>query len=495
MLNKEEIRDGPFIIKTITERDINKNTMSPLDYVGLSGLSNSKNIKLDKLKNYADVIKRNVKINKNKIYESINLADIDKTIGEISNVNTVIGEEVLNSKVKFSHNEIIFGKIRPYLNNVAIVNLKPNKNHFFIGSSEWISVVPHKLIYYIFLVLRSKFTLFQTSASKGSVRPRYSQNKLPDLEIPIIKDQNLLLKTNSILKDIFYIRLYCNTHINKLINYYDSLINIKEIKNFSITYIQSNEINKNRMDANYYILNKFKKEIKNFNFDYLKNLITFSNKRVQERYKPGETFEYITTSDVNSKNGEIVHWEEKIYKPKYFVVNKAPDRAKMLLKENQILIPYLKLSLKSVAWVPKDLENYIGSNGFGILEAINNNYGFIYLSLRSKIVQNQLKLIAAGTIMEDISRKDLKDIVILLPEKDIKRAISKEVETLLNLRWRARKAYMEIISSFENYCSNIWNKNEYKEVLNELSSGLDSIKGQLNHHDYYAQKNNVLLQN
>ena len=89
-------------------------------------------------------------------------------------------------------------------------------------------------------------------------------------------------------------------------------------------------------------------------------------------------------------------------------------------------VPYLKLSVESVSWVPKDLEDYVGSNGFAVLEAKNGDYGFLYLALRSRIVQDQLKLIAAGTIMEDISKDDLKNILIFMPEDKTKEYISEK---------------------------------------------------------------------
>ncbi|GAI36347.1 unnamed protein product, partial [marine sediment metagenome] len=252
---------------------------------------------------------------------------------------------------------------------------------------------------------------------------------------------------------VFDIRSFCNEEIKHLIESYDKLSGVKTKKEKLIVRVSSTKINKKRMDANYYILAEIKREIKEKKHKQLGELAFFSDKKVYEKYKEGNTFEYIRTSDVSSDQGEIVHWEEKIYKPESPVSNKAPGRAQMLLEKNQILIPYLKLSLHSVAWVPEDLEDYIGSNGFAVLAEKNEDYGFLYLALRSRIVQDQLKLISSGTIMEDIDKDEFKEIVIFMPDESIKKYVSERMAEILEIRWQARKIYMQIMSIFEDFCS------------------------------------------
>lgn len=479
MLNKEELRDGPFTIATVSKEKIKTNVMSPLEYVSLSGLSNSDNIIVERLERHAKIIKDSFFAKENEIYEAVDLADIDKTIGEISNIKIVNGGEISNLKSRFFPGDIIFGKIRPYLNNVAIVNRKPIKKSFFIGSSEWIRIKPNSHPYYFSLALRAKFTLFQTSASKGSVRPRFNPDKLPRIEIPIIKTHNLLSFIDSIVKRVFEIRTFCSNQIKILLEQYDTLAKVKTKKESIMTKVTPDERSKRRIDANYYILNEIKKEIKKQRYDTLENLVNFSYKKVYKRYRSGDTFEYITTSDVDPNQGEIVFWEEKIYKPKSYVSNKAPGRAQMLLKENQILIPYLKLSVESIAWVPKDLENYIGSNGFAVLEAKNEDYGFLYLFLRSRIIKDQLKLIAAGTIMEDIGKDDLNEIVIFMPDEKTKKYLSDRMKELLKIRWQARKAYIQIMSLFENFCSHFLDIEGFYESLKDLSQELNDLNNRI----------------
>jgi len=475
MLSKEELRDGPFTLTIVPKDRIKKTVMSSLDYCSLSGLSSSETVKVEQLHKWADIIRETITPKEGGTYEVVDLADIDKTIGEITRIKIIDGGEITNQKAKFFYGDIIFGKIRPYLNNVAIVDEKPTKQNFFIGSSEWVRIKPKRYSYYLLLALRSKFTLFQTSASKGSVRPRFDPDKLPYIEIPVPRNEKLLSFVNSIVEQIFNIRSFCNNEIKHLIEEYDKLSGVRTKKDTLIAKVPQNKINEERMDANYYILAEIKEEIKKKRHKKLKDLVNFSKKKVHEKYKDGDTFEYITTSDSDSNQGEIVYWEEKVYKPKSPVSNEAPGRAQMILKENQILIPYLKLSVESVAWVPKDLEDYIGSNGFAVLEAKNDDHGFLYLALRSRIVQDQLKLIAAGTIMEDISNEDLEEILIFMPESRIKKYLSERIAEILKIRWQARKIYIQVMLLFEDFCSHFLDKEKFEENLEELSRELNTL--------------------
>lgn len=480
MIDKKELRDGPFTVVIVPRNNIKTNIMTPLSYISLSTLKETNNIKVEKLNKHADIINKNINPNKKKVFEVIDLADIDKTIGEISNIKILDGAEITNSKSKFIQGDIIFGKIRPYLNNVAIVNSYPIKEPYFIGSSEWVRIKPNEYPYYILLVLRSKFTLFQTSVNKGTIRPRFNPSDLPFIDIPIIKDKKMMSLINSTTEKIFNIRKLCNIYMNILFNKYSKLSGVETKKDTLVMRINREKINRRRMDLNYYILNEIKKEIRKKVHENLGNLVTFSNKKIYEKYKQGETFEYITTSDANPKQGEITNWEEKVYQPKTYASNKAPGRAQMLLRKNNILIPYLKLSLESIAWIPQDLENYIASNGFAVFEPKNNDYGFLYLSLRSTITQDQLKLIAAGTIMEDIIKEDLDKILIFEPDDKIKKSLSEITGKLLEIKWQTRKSYTQIMALFEDFCSRFILEKEFQERIEKNSKNINHLQQKVN---------------
>lgn len=482
MPTKQELKDGPFIIKKINADNLNNNTMSPLDYCSLSGLEETEMMSIVSLKEISTVTAETTSSFSEGYYDLVNLKDIDKTMGEVSNISEMHSSEIQSSKSKFYFEDIIFSKLRPYVNNVAIVNMDYNHQEFFIGSSELIRIKPEINPYYLLLALRSKFSLYQTSATDGSVRPRFNLDKIKSLEIPIFKDINLMNNINSSMKELFDIRKSVNYLINSLIDKYDGMMDIGDVDKLYIKKITLENINDSRMDANYYLLEDIQNQIReNENCIKLGDLIKFSNLKINEFYGPDDVIKYITTSYVDLNQGEIINWDERIYKPTSLVANGAPNRAKMLLNHNQILIPYLKLSIGAVGWVPKDMENFIGSDGFAVIESINDMPGLLYLILRSNLVCNQLKLIAAGTIMEDINDDNIENVLVLLPDEQICSEISSIMSRLLTVLWGTRKLYMDILESFEELCVsfNIISFNEFidnaNQELNELKTILSNI--------------------
>lgn len=125
MSTKYELKDGPFIVKKVLSNELNKSTMAPLDYCSLSGVNESEIISIKTLKDIADISSETINPHDNEIYELINLEHIDKTIGEVSTVSIKEGNEIQSSKHKIYYGDIIFSKLRPYLNNVSLINFKP----------------------------------------------------------------------------------------------------------------------------------------------------------------------------------------------------------------------------------------------------------------------------------------------------------------------------------------------------------------------------------
>lgn len=477
MPTKQELKDGPFIIKKIGANDLNANSMSPLDYFSLSGLEETKIMSIVPLRDISTISAETKSSFDEGDYDLVNLKDIDKTIGEIANIYEIDSSEILSSKSKFYFEDIIFSKLRPYINNVAIVNIDYDNQDFFIGSSELIRIKTDVNPYYLLLALRSKFTLYQTSASGGSIRPRFNIDKIESLEIPIFNDVNLMNAINSTVKELFDIRKSVKSFITTLIKKYDEMINIGDINKLYIKRIPLNEINVSRMDANYYLLEYIQnKMLENENCIRLGDLIKFSDVKINTHYGADDIIKYITTSDVDLNQGEIINWEEKVYKPTSSLVwNKAPNRAKMLLDYNQILIPYLKGGIGTVGWVPEDLKNYIGSNGFAVIESVDDMPGLLYIIFRSNLVSSQLKLIAAGTIMEDINDADIENVLVLLPDDNVCSEISNVMSKLLPVLWSTRKLYMDILESFEELCISS-DVNSFNEFNNEANQKLNDLR-------------------
>jgi len=119
-------------------------------------------------------------------WTEVDLADVDKHTGEVRSVRVLPGSAFRGPKTTFSDGDLLFGRIRPSLNNVAVVQRPdPGVPSRMCGSSEWVrlraAVQPH----FALLALRSRFVRDQLRDTGGQTRPRIRAQDLDDVEVPL----------------------------------------------------------------------------------------------------------------------------------------------------------------------------------------------------------------------------------------------------------------------------------------------------------------------
>lgn len=141
----------------------------------------------------------------------------------------------------------------------------------------------------------------------------------------------------------------------------------------------------------------------------LKNVAKFSNEQIDPNKEPNRLFKYIQIQNIDEINHKISSYTHVLGKD-------APGRARMLIKEGDILLPILGGSLKSIAFVSKEFDKEVGSNGFAILRIHDKNlkyYVFYYLT--SKFAQMQIERQLTGAIMSSVTKSELEDLFIPIP--------------------------------------------------------------------------------
>jgi restriction endonuclease S subunit len=127
----------------------------------------------------------------------IGLANIQSNTGELANFNPVSGKEILSSSPKFKKGDILYGRMRPYLNKVWIAEFDG------ICSGETLVFRPNKNKInsrFLHALLLSKITLDQViPLQSGSSLPRVSAADVLSIKLPIPSD---LLKQNKIGDEI-----------------------------------------------------------------------------------------------------------------------------------------------------------------------------------------------------------------------------------------------------------------------------------------------------
>jgi len=202
-----------------------------------------------------------------------------------------------------------------------------------------------------------------------------------------------------------------------------------------------------RLDPEFYyykreiptILQKYPYEAKPLN-----EVASLSKRRTNPKKRPNNKIKYIEIADINPYTGEIENWSE-------ILGAEAPSRARMVLKAGNLVLSSLKGSLRSIAIVPPELDQAIGTTGFFVLEPNEEivNKESLWWVLRTDMCQRQLEQIASGAIMPAINEKELKKLIIPIPPPEIQKEIKDKVEEIQKLRREANRLVKEAIRDVE----------------------------------------------
>jgi len=194
-------------------------------------------------------------------------------------------------------------------------------------------------------------------------------------------------------------------------------------------------------------------------------------KQVVENYKPtfkiDPEWEKIRISEVMLVNSETVDPKRKYGKNKFVYIdissvgnetgivsftnklegNKAPSRARRVVKKGDILLSTVRPNLKAFGFLEEVPDNVIASTGFAVLSAtIKVEPLFVYFQLFSDFLQEQMISRMGKGSYPSINQKDVQELKILYPPLDIQQKIAfqlKKEQKIVN-------ANKELITIFEN---------------------------------------------
>jgi len=118
----------------------------------------------------------------------VGLGEIDSTMGHFNLVSPQQAG-ITGTSTLFKPDDILFSKLRPYLNKVSIC---PAHVKRACGSTELLVYRAHKEIlpYYVFFVLKSNVGLYQViDVTAGSTLPRVDPEIVDDILVPMIDDK------------------------------------------------------------------------------------------------------------------------------------------------------------------------------------------------------------------------------------------------------------------------------------------------------------------
>ncbi|MGQ3413104.1 restriction endonuclease subunit S [Natrinema sp. LN54] len=166
-----------------------------------------------------------------------------------------------------------------------------------------------------------------------------------------------------------------------------------------------------------------------------KEQFVISNDKIDPSETPEEQFKYLTISSVDEHTGEIKEHEN-------VVGHEAPSRARMRIKKEDVLVPYLSGSSKAVTVVDEEHDNEVATTGFYVLRPENAVPEFLFVLMRSPLMQHQIEQMTSGAVMTSINKTDLKRLTVPLVPLDIQKRVGELAKKSFELR-RESKALVE----------------------------------------------------
>ncbi len=289
-----------------------------------------------------------------------------------------------------------------------------------------IKIVPEFIHFY----LNSYFALKQFMALGGyrSGQSGLSLDEIGSIHIilPEEKEQKRILKKIKEIKNkIFVEQSKYNEYIYKINNLLDEYAGFS-LSNITQTWTVEPEKIFDRIDCyfNSQQLSQIRKTIEKLNkekFEIIQtkklNMITSMKKEELDESKI-HVFKYVDIGNTEKDLGEIKGYEEDI------LLN-LPSRAKMKVKENDILIPRPIGSTQGIVKVSKEFNNQLFSTGNILIRPSSEDDAFLlWTMLKSNIIQKQFFYLQSGCSQPEISPNNFEEYILFpFPKGKVKEEI------------------------------------------------------------------------
>lgn len=121
-----------------------------------------------------------------------------------------------------------------------------------------------------------------------------------------------------------------------------------------------------------------------------------------------------------------------IKNPKLLPVDKAPSRAKQVLRTGDVLVAMTRPNLNAVAKVPTSLDGAIGSTGFHVLRSRYADPGFLYYGLQTRAFIDAMCLKVQGALYPAIRPSDVSSFCLPPFSLTYQRRIVAKIEELFS---------------------------------------------------------------
>ena len=338
--------------------------------------------------------------------------------------------EKLIKRCKPESEDILLTKVGNTWGIAAVI--PPHSKEFSIFVSLALIKIKKEIAnpYYISLFLNSRIGNIQMRRRlKGIGQPDLHLEEIQKIRVPLppLEYQNKIVQIIEKAYSIKKSKEFEARQLIDLINDYvlhELAIKLPELKDKMVYVSNSEEVQNKRIDAYYYQpkFEEVEKAIKKGKFEAkeIKNSLIINSEL--ENINKYSFINYIDLSSIHKDLGII----KKISRLNSL---EAPSRARQKLEKGDLLLSGLSGSLKSIAILDKEENNFIASTGFYVIKKSKNyNNYYLWALFRSSLFQMILQRECSGAIMSAINREALQDIKIPVPPLNVQNKIAEEVK-------------------------------------------------------------------
>ena len=354
-------------------------------------------------------------------------------------------KEAFNSALKFEVGDVLFPKLRPYLNKVHLAQFKgvcTTEFHVLKG------IDLNNL--YLSIFLSSKLVLNQTMClMTGNTLPRLQTQDVERLPIllPPPEIQNHIAE---IMQSAYTQKKQKDQEADALLDSIDDYIptelgiEMPAVEEKKCFVIYASETAGERVDAHFYhpLFEKLLSTLRQNPHETLGNIIKLSHHKWDSEKHQEETFRYIEINNVSRATGEASFSDVP--------VKEAPSRAQMTVQKDDIIVSLTRPHHGSIALINDDLDSCVASTGFAILREIKHptlNRTYLYSVLRSQLCLSQMLQRSSGGNYPAVTTDQLMRILIPIPLPEIQEQIAEEALRLQSEATRLRQEADAIVEA------------------------------------------------
>lgn len=297
----------------------------------------------------------------------------------------------------FYPNDILFGKLRPYLAKGYIPQYEGIcSTEFFVMSCKR-GVLPHYLLY---VFLSHAIIDYVKNQVAGVKMPRTNWNEFGNIKIvlPSLPDQQKIV-----------------SYLDEKTSAIDTQIDLLEKKKNAYTRLKKAVINRvvtRGLDEHVKLKDSGVEWIgmipEHWEVKRIKDVASINVASLPENTNNNYQFRYIDISNVSSE-GEISICEEMTF-------YEAPSRARRIIRKGDIIVSTVRTYLRSIAFIDFNATNFIASTGFAVLSPINNvESKYLAYSLRDCSIVNAICSQSTGVSYPAIAASKLASVDVVLP--------------------------------------------------------------------------------